>query len=84
MKIPDDVISAMGDVRVSIDELLYSYENFLANSSKAGKVCPTIDEFEDTFVKLNEKTREVWARLAADTIDAVDEKEIIASKKENT
>lgn len=84
MKAPGQIISAIADARVSIDELLDSYKKFIDDNSRDGKVCPTIGEFEAAYEKLTAKTREIWADLISATIEGVDEREIVASKKENT
>ena len=70
-----------------MDQLEDAVDDYLADfqaKSKDGKALPSINEIEDLLLSLKDKTREIYLKMASESISKFDEAEIIDSKKENS
>lgn len=70
----------MDQLEEAVDEY---FASFSAKSSNGGSL-PTIDDIETLLGDLKSKTRDIYLKMVSDSINNVDESELIASKKENT
>lgn len=70
-----------------IDQLEEAVDEYFASfsaKSSNGSSLPTIDDIETLLGDLKSKTRDIYLKMVSDSINNVDESELIASKKENT
>ena len=70
----------MDQLEEAVDEY---FASFSAKSSN-GNSLPTIDDIETLLGDLKSKTRDIYLKMVSDSINNVDESELIASKKEST
>lgn len=70
-----------------MDQLEDAVDDYLADfqtKSKDGKALPSINEIEDLLLSLKDKTREIYLKMASESISKFDEAEVIDSKKGNS
>ena len=71
---------ALQDLREAINNYVRAFSEKTGDSKKFMK----IDELENMMTELDAKTRKIYLDMVSDSLNAVNEKEIIASKKENS
>ena len=70
----------MDQLEDAVDDYLVDFQA----KSKDGKSLPSINEIEDLLLSLKDKTREIYLKMASESINKFDEAEVIDSKKENS
>ena len=71
---------ALQDLREAINNYVRAFSEKTGDSKKFMK----IDELENMMTELDAKTRKIYLDMVSDSLNAVNEKEITASKKENS
>ncbi len=62
------------DAKIRIDEILQEYQDFYQKKTEERGFCPTIDDFEEIYVKMYSETKEVWTDLTKEAYKAAQEK----------
>ena len=71
---------------VAIQDLREAIQNYIkvfSEKTKDSKKFLTIDQMEEMIGKLDAETRKIYLEMFSDSLNAVDEKELISSKKQN-
>ncbi|MBR1685718.1 MAG: hypothetical protein IJ708_11330 [Clostridia bacterium] len=75
----------INDLKSKFGEYVEKYfEAFDSAGKKSTYGMPSITQVEELWQKTNKETRELLVSMVEDSINSVDESEIIESKKENT
>ena len=69
------------DAAQDLREAIQNYIKVFSERTKDSKSFLTIDQMEEMIGKLDAETRKTYLNLFSDSLEAVDEKELIVSKK---
>ena len=74
------VEDAAQDLREAID----NYARVFARRTGRTEKFLTIDQLEEMMLQLDGETRKIYLSMVSDSLNSIDEKELIASKKESS
>ena len=77
----DEIIA---DAKRDIDEIIDQWGQTFAVDTKNLGSFPTISQLEKSLGELDSKARELFISMLSDSLSNINEKEVIASKKENS
>ena len=72
------------DAVQDLREAINNYVRVFSQRTSESKEFLTIDQLENMMLQLDAETRKTYLNMVSDSLNGIDEKEIISSKKENS
>lgn len=72
------------DAIQDLKDAINNYVRIFTKRTGCTKNYLTIDQLEDMMLELDGETRKIYLQMISDSLNSIDEKELIVSKKENS